>query len=1175
MQRARSEESCSASYVNFAASYLFNILLCVGILLLCFQPADLLAQSATASVTGLVSDSSGAVIPNATITLVNSATNESRTATSNGQGYYSFPLLPPATYSLRVEAQGFAQFTQQSIRLDVGLALKVNASLPVGGSSQSVLVTDTPPALETQTSSLGQVIDNQQITDLPTNGRNSYSFASLVPGVLAGSGFSSTAIDEYADQFVSINGSRPNQSLFLLDGGINSEPAFNGPGYFPSIDMVDQYKVQTNNFSAEFSNTAGGIINVITKSGSNTLHGSAYEFFRSDALSANDFFSNRAGLPRGVFKFNQFGATVGGPIIHNKTFFFASYEGFQQTTSGLFTTTVPTALQRTGDFSQTYDQSGKLYPIYNPFTTRPDPANPGHFIRDPFPGNKIPASLVDPVANALLAYWPQPNAPGISPTGVNNYNSKNISSISKNDASLRMDQSLSDRMKLFGRFSFARTQQPYANLYGNEPDELISNPNAKLDVYDQAQTVISFTDAIRPSLFLELNTSFIRYTINRSLPGSGFNPTTVGLPSYFDQLSAKYPSCFPNTSVTGQGGQGGGCYILRDAYQIYNDYANVTKEFSSHTLKFGANVGFGTLGTARYTPAGLSGSFGNNFTQGPDPIYSVGTGYGLASFLLGTGSGSASSGGPNQIVHYQYVGGYVQDDWKVTPRLTLNVGARYDLNIPFTERYNRFTDFNTTAVSPLQVPGLNLVGGLEFPGTNGLSNTLFNIEKRDFTPRLGFAFAANPTTVVRGGFGIFYGPITGGGFNGAAVPTTGFSATTTWVGTLDGITPVNLLSNPFPQGFVFPTGSSQGLATSIGQSVTGFSRNRPTPYAEQFNLDVQQEFAHNLVLDIAYAGSHGVHLVGDFNANSLPDKYLSMGNALLAQVANPFYGAVQNGSLSGPTVSQEQLLLPYPQFSGVTLGGVTSYGASSYNALQVKVEKRISKGFSLLAAYTWSKLMDNIPSTESGFPGASFFEPGPQDWNNLKANRSLSDFDVPQNLTVSASYQLPFGHKKRFLNNNAIADRVLGGWQLNTIVSASSGHAFSILMANNELFNGGTQYANYNGGPTVLPGPTKDKLNEYFDTSSFTAPGPFTFGNLPRIFGRLRAPGAFNTDLSAIKDFKIFDRLNAQFRAEAFNVFNHPQFGFPDYSLGDGTTGVISSQANAPRQIQLAAKVTF
>ncbi len=1146
-------------------------------LLLSGRPS--MAQNATASITGQVTDPSGAVIPNAKINLTNTATNQTRTATSNSDGYYSFPLLPPApTYRVTVQAPNFATFTQENIRLDVGQALKLNALLSISGTSQQVVVTNAPPALDTQTSSLGQVIDNQQIVDLPTNGRNSYSFATLVPGVLAGSGFRSTPLDEYGDQFVSINGSRPNQNLFLLDGGINSESAFNGPGYFPSIDMVQQYKVQTNNFGAEFSNTAGGIINVITKSGTNTFHGSAYEFYRNDILDANDFFSNRAGLSRGAFKFNQFGGTVGGPIVRNKTFFFGSYEGFRQTTSGLFTTTVPTELQREGNFSQTYDQSGKLYPIYNPFSTRPDPANPGHYIRDPFPGNIIPPNLIDPVAKAFLDYWPLPNAPGIAPTGVNNYNSKNINTISKNDGSLRVDQSLSEAMKLFGRFSFNRTEQNYANLYGNSPNELLSNPNAKLDIYDQAQVTIDFTDAINPTTFLDLNTSFIRYTINRTLPGSGFNPTTLGFPSYFDQLSAKYPSCFPTLSIQSMGGMGGGCYILRDAYQIYNDYGNVTKIHGAQTYTFGVNVGFGTLGTARYTPAGLGLNFTEGFTQGPDPIYDVGTGYGFASFLLGTGGGSTGSGGPDQILHYQYVGGFFEDDWKVTPQLTLNLGLRYDLNLPFTERFNRITDFNPSVPSPLQVPGLKpLIGGLEFPGTNGVPRTAFNMEKRDFAPRLGFAYAASPNVVLRGGYGIFYGPITGGGFNGLAVPNTGFLASTPWVGTINGVNPTNLLSNPFPNGFIFPTGSSQGLSTNLGEGVSGFDRSRPTPYTEQWNLDLQQEFRHNVVLDIAYAGSHGVHLVYDYAANTLPDQDLALGEQLLNQVPNPFYGILPASSpLGAPTISQEQLLLPYPQFTYADFGGDTFWGASSYNALQVKLEKRYSSGFSLLAAYTWSKLMDNLPSTESGFPGANFYEPAPQSWYDPKRNWSLSDFDIPQILSVAATYDLPFGHNKAFLNQNSIANQVLGGWQLNTIISASSGSPFGILMANNELFNnGGQQYANYNGGRTVLPGPTKNKLNEYFDVSSFSAPGPFKFGNMPRILGTLRAPGVFNTDLSGIKSFKLYGRINAQFRAEAFNVFNHPQFGFPDFYLGDGTTGIVSSQQNAPRQLQLALKVTF
>ena len=1149
------------------------------LLVLALVPFAAHAQSATASITGQVTDPSGAVVPGAKVTLLNPATGESRFTTSNQEGYYSFPVLLPATYRLTVEAPGFTQFIQENIHLDVGLALKVNAALSVGSATQSVVVTGAPPPLQTQTSSLGQVIDTQQILDLPTNGRNSYSFATLVPGVLAGPGFSSLPYDEYADQFVSINGSRPNQSLFLLDGGINSESAFNGPGYFPSIDMVQQYKVQTNNFSAEFSNTAGGIINVITKSGTNAFHGSAYEFYRNDVLDANDFFSNRAGLPRGEFHYNQFGGTIGGPIRHNKTFFFGSYEGFREIQSSLFTTTVPTALQRTGDFSQTYQSNGTLWQIYNPFSTRPDPSNPGHYIRDPFSQNKIPSNLLNSVAMNIANYWPLPNSQGVGPEDVNNYNSKNTNVVPKNDGSLRIDQSLTDTMKLFGRFSFNRTEQQYANLYGNSPDEVISNPNAKLDIYDQAQSTIDLTDAITPTLFMDLNTSFIRYTINRTLPGSGFNPVTLGFPTYMNQLSARYPSCFPTIGVESEGGLGGGCYILRDAYQIYNDYGNFTKEIGAHSIHFGANVGFGTLGTARYLPAGISMSFSQGFTQGPDPIYDVDSGFGFASFMLGTGGGSTSSGGPDQIVHYKYIGGYIEDDWKATPRLTLNLGLRYDRNIPWTERFNRFADFSATATSPLQVAGLpTLRGGLVYPGVNGVPRTLFDEEKRDFAPRLGFAFSVSHSTVIRGGYGIFYGPTTGGGFNGLAVPNVGFLASTPWVGTIDGVTPTNLMSNPFPNGFIFPTGSSQGLATDLGEGIDGFDRHRPNPYSEQWNLDIQHNISHNLIADVAYAGSHGVHLVYDYAANTLPDQDLALGDQLLAQVSNPFYGVLPASSpLGAPTISQEQLLLPYPQFTYADFGGDTFWGASDYDALEVQLTKRFSSGFSVLGSYTWEKMMDNLPSTESGFPGANFYEPGPQSWYDPQRNWSLSDFDVPQIVSASATYDLPFGYNRHFLQKGALVNGFLGGWQLNTIVSAASGNPFGMLIANNELFNGGQQYANYNGGRTVLPGPTKDKLDEYFDVSSFSAPGPFKFGNMPRILGSLRAPGSFNTDLSAVKHFKFHadSRYDIEARIEAFNVFNHPQFNFPDFYYGDGTTGIISSTQNSPRNVQIAGKFNF
>ena len=621
---------------------------------------------------------------------------------------------------------------------------------------------------------------------------------------------------------------------------------------------------------------------------------------------------------------------------------------------------------------------------------------------------------------------------------------------------------------------------------------------------------------------------------------------------------------------------GGGCYILRDAYQTYHEYGNLTWVHGAHTFKMGGDFGIGQLATARNLPAGPSFNFTPGFTQGPNPESANGTGIGLASFLAGAGSGSSSSGGPNQVLLFRYYGGYFQDDWRVNPRLTLNLGIRYDFNAPWTERFNRFTDWNPTAPSPLTVPGLNLVGGLEYPGTNGLSRYQFNPDYKNFAPRLGFAFAATPSTAVRGGFGIFVSPITGGGFNGNSIPNTGFQATTPWISTLDGVTPLNTLANPFPQGFVLPTGSSLGLATQLGQNVVGMDRNRPNSYSEGWNLDVQQSLPQNFLLDIAYAGSHGIHLYGDFNPNQLPDQYLAMGSSLNQQVTNPFSGRISSGGLSSPTVAASQLLRPYPQFTSVTLGNGSSFGASVYHALELRLERRFANGFSLLGSYTWSKLMDNMPASETGFPGGSFAGGGIQDWNNLHAEWAPATFDTTHYLAVNGLYELPFGHNKQFLNNNRIADYFIGGWQLNGITTVTSGTPQEVVTASNTLFNyGGTQRANWNGHNPAGHGPIAKRLNRYFNVDDFSAPAPFTYGNSARTLSSLRSPGFISTDLSGIKRIPIHDRWNAEFRAEAFNLFNHPQFGPPDTALGDGTTGIISSQVNLPRQIQLAVKLTW
>lgn len=1184
---------CNQPRIQLNTPALVSAFVSLFFLVLLFVPAsDLFAQTATGSIAGTVLDKAGNVLGHAVVTLTNAETNEVRTALTNDHGYYLLPLLPPANYSLAIQVPGFNKFVQSNIHLNVGDALTINASLQIGQVTQQVTITDQPSALETETSSLGQVLGNKTILDLPVNGRNSYSFATLVPGVLASAGFTQTAFDEYNDQFVSINGSRPNQNVFLLDGGMNTQPALSGPGYYPNIDLVQEYKVQTNNFSAEFSNTSGGVINVITKSGTNRLHGSLYEFFRDTGLNANDYFANRAGIPRAPFHYNQFGGSVGGPIIHDKTFFFFSYEGLRWTQAVTTTATLPTLAQRSGDFSQTRNSAGQLIPIYDPFSTMPDPANPGQYIRTQFPGNTIPAERIDPVAANLMSYIPTPNQPGDPVTGANNFVSNTSSPITKNEFSLRIDHALTGNSKLYGRFSIADTSQDRPPIFGSDPKFKVSAPILGPDFLRQMQTTIGDTTALSPSLVLELNSSFIRFHLTRQPPGQGFDPTQLGFPSYFATLAKTTVPCFPTVIVGGLGssesipniGWGGLlgqlCWIgiLNDANQVFHEYGNLTKVAGTHVIKVGGDFGIGMFTTSRFNNGAGLYTFGPDFTQGPNPFTAGTSGVGTASFLLGTGdSGFNYTGGPDEINSFRYYGGYVQDDWKVSSRLTLNIGIRYDYETPWRERFDRITGWNPSAPSPLQVAGLNLVGGLEFPGTNGLSRYHFDPDRRSgVQPRLGFALALSDSTALRGGYGIYMGPVVGSGYNGNGVPSTGFLGSTPWVNSLDGVTPQNTLQNPFPQGFVYATGSSLGLATELGQSVVAMDRHRKTSYAEQWNLDFQHTFPKKVLFDLAYAASHGVHLYGDFNVDQLPDKYLSLGSQLNEQVANPFYGKITTGGLSGPTVAQRQLLLPYPQFSAVTLGAGSFFGASLYNALELKVERRFANGFSILGSYTWSKLMDNVPPTTTGFPGGTFAGGSTQDWENLRAEWSLATFDTPQYLAINGIFDLPFGKGRRWAHENNVANYFIGGWQLNGIGTVQSGTPQEVFMAANTLFNnGGTQRANWNGMNPIPHTSVKSRLNRYFNLDDFSAPAPFTYGNSPRTLGNLRSPGVANLDLSGIKNTHLVEGIDLQFRAEAFNIFNRTQFAPPDTALGDNTTGVISSQVNAPRELQFALKLLF
>lgn len=1164
-----------------------------------FRPIVLLtsaivfAQTEKAQLNGVIADGSQAAVPGAQVVVSSTVTGTRRTVTTNEQGLYSIPFLDPGIYDIQVQKEGFRTVQRSAVKLDVAQTATLNFSLEVGAVSDQVTVTAQGVALDTGSASLAHTMENQRIINLPTNGRNSYGFAMLVPGVRASRGFSEVAYGMYNDQFVSINGSRPNQNSFLLDGGANSNPAFNGPAMFPSVDGVEEYKVQTNNYSAEFSNSAGGVINLVTKSGTNQLHGSLFEFLRNDKLIANDFFINRAGRTKAPLRFNQFGAAVGGPLVipkiyngKDKTFFFGSYEGLRWVRGLITTGTMPTALERQGDFSSSRNAAGQVIAVYDPASTADDPARPGRSVRQPFPGNVIPNNRFDPVSRNLLRFYPLANAPGNPFTSVGNYATNPSAPIIKNTMSARIDHHLSERQRLYGRFAMNNTPHNRPPIYGDTPDLRVSSPVLGNDQLNQRSMVLNYNNVLRPTLVVELSSSFLRYSISRKGPALDYDPRQLGLPSYMGELYGALRPCFPSVAVTGLGvtiqapDSGGGllgsCGLLQDGYETFHQYANTTNIRGSHTLKFGGNFGANKLATGRYGAAGFGTNFAPNFTQGPDPVVASATaGLAFASFLLGTGSGQIGSDGPGQNHLFRYYGVYFQDDWRVNKRLTLNVGLRYDENLPWTERFNRQTTFDYTAPSPLSTSALPVQGGLTFPGVGDAPRTAFDRDRNNFAPRFGFSILVTKNTVVRGGYGLFFAPITGGGYNGPAMPISGYQTSTQWVGTLDGVTPLAYLSNPFPSGFIRATGSRDGLGTLLGQSVTAMDRGRINPYSQQWNFNIQRTLPANFLIDVAYAGSRGLHLFGSLNADAIPNASLALGDGLRTLVPNPFFGKIISGSVAGATVTRNQLLRPYPQFAGVTIGNI-SYGASTYHALQGKIERRFSGGLSLLFSYTYSKLMDDVAATTTGFPGEPFAGDNFQDVNNRRNERSVASYDTPHFAAINGVWELPFGKGKRYLGDPGIMRAVLGNWQINGISTMRSGVPLSLSMASNTLFNfGGVQRPNWTGESGEGNGRIASRVNNYFDPLVYGAPQPYTFGNTPRFMARLRGPGTMNFDASVFKNFPVFERLTLQFRAEAFNIANRAEFGLPGTAIGSPAAGVITSQANPPRDIQFALKLLF
>jgi hypothetical protein len=1116
-------------------------------------------QTFFGSLVGTVVDSSGASVPDAKVTLTNTGTNEVRSVESNQTGNYQFLNLVPGTYRVDLEKTGFKRFTQDGIQVVLQASVRVDVQMQVGDVGQTVEVNAEALTLQTESATISQAVEGRNVTDMPLNGRNVYSLVALVPGV----------VTEAAGAF-QIGGGMANASAVYVDGVPMNTGYASQTVAAPSQDAIEEFRVQTNSATAEFGRYSGGVITLSSKSGTNEFHGTAYEFLRNKVLNANTFFSNRSGLARVPFTQNQFGATVGGPIRKNRTFFFGTYEGFYQRTAVTYLLNAPTAQMLAGDFSQFLTPAGGNAQLYDPLSSKTGTN------RDPFPGNTLPSSRLDPTAVIMSKIqWNSPNLPGLTNNFVNNASSGS----SNNLYSGRVDHNLTDAQRMFARFNYSAPVPVLVSPYKNSEYTLGTRKTPIITA------VLGDTWTISPTLVADIRGSYLRNHNTRYPDQLGIDLTTVGWPPIYNQWDTV--RTLPQLCTTNYdflaGAQGGYCQgnpqsVIFVTNNIYSLSPNLTKTAGRHTIKFGAELRRIEL---NYQQANNnSGNFSFTRSMTAQNALSPGTtGNDFASMMLGFGAANVGTNAiglnaaTTAIGYYQAY--FATDTFLVNRKLTVTMGLRWEVLGPWTERYGRLTVLQPNAQNPL-VSNLGQIALVNSPSYSDSANAPYPWGL--FAPRLGVAWRATDKWVVRAGAGISFVPNDGNiGSGPFGSPVN--SVSTPWVPSLDGgLTPFATLNNPFPNGInAPPQRNSNYQQILLGLGVTSAEPTNPHGYTEQYNISLQRELPGGAVAEVAYAGLRGVHLYrypGE-QLNQLPDQYLSLGAQLLQQVPNPYYGQVRIGTLASPTVAYGQLLRPFPQYTGFSNTNAAD-GNSSYNALQIKLEKRFKKGGTMLGSYTRSKLISDLEQQAAFTSGVGAYIV--QDYNNLRGERSLAAYDIPQTLVVSYVYDLPMGRGHSFLGSLPGPLNVLvSGWGVNGISTFQSGPPLTFAVAvNNTNSFGGTPRPNVIAGcDKTVSGSAQSRVNGWYNTSCFVAPPAFSFGSESRTDPNLRAHGIANWDFAAFKDTKILERYSLQFRAEIFNTFNRVQFAAPNTTVGSATYGFVTAQANNPRLVQLALRLRF
>ncbi len=1133
---------------------------CLGILLGC---AAAWGQTHTVTVRGLVKDGSGAVVSNAIVSVTN--VNQARhwdTRTGDA-GEYVVVQIPPGEYALAVSAAGFKNYERKGLVLQVAQTAELDVSLEIGALGESVQVTAATPLIEPGSSFLGEVITGRSVEALPLATRDLNQLVALAPGISDSPGFRVPKFASGNTALFSANGGPGGTNEIILDGSPQTMLGSNQAAYIPQPEATQEFNVQTNSLAAEYGRTGGAIVNIVHRSGTREFHGKLYEFLANEKLNANGFFDNRNDRDRAPFRKNDFGAAIGGPLTRarNSTFFFVNVQRILVSVPISGTFTVPTARMKKGDF-------GEVNTVYDPSTI--DDATG---TRRRFPGNQIPAERWNPIGVNLLKYYPDPTSAGV----INNFFTQAPESPADTDISAKIDRSLSNRQNLFGRFSQSRSSDQKPNFFGN-----IASPDAKT-TYVNTRSVTLDDSYTRGGWILHANYGYA-YSGNSTAPAAtDFDPVSLGFPASMRgaRQIASFPTINLGGTIAGLGTSTNGAVAGYAKLENHTLSADAVRLSGRHTVKFGGTYRVNRDSFLQSNAGAGSFTFSEGFTR--QSFNSNLGGNAVASLLLGLpfASGQATAGRigyePALAIQILYGGLFVQDDWRVTSRLTLNFGLRWDSDRPLTERFDRTSWFDFNAPSAVTVPGLGqLRGGLVFAGRNGAPRGNKDPDNNDFGPRIGVAYSVTPRLVLRSGFGIMYSPNLDNGPTASNIGALSFNSVTDYISTIDGGRhPFTTLSNPFPNGFNTPANGRDGLLTFIGAQTTNVQvRGDRTPYVVQWHFNTQYELRNQVLFDIGYAGSAGVRLIAQAQLNQLPDQFLALGNSLTKAVANPFVGIIPvTNSLGSATTTAGQLLRPYPQFDSLfqTWG---SLGHSSYHSLQAKVRKRYGGGLEVLAAYTWSKMLDNNSGAFSGGNQAPAFT----DNNRRDLDKSYSVFDIPHRLVASFVYDLPFGAGRRLLNYKGAINAVAGGWHLSGIATYASGAPISVgSMPNTTVSYVGNPRPNRTEISNRTPGRPVDRIDHYLNPAAFALPAPFTFGNAGRFIPENRGPGRSNWDMAFGKSFPISERFHLDFRAAAFNLLNHTNFLGPYGAatvFGQPTFGIIS-QAEGARAMQLALKLSF